>query len=244
VQIEFVLDYRSPYCYLANTQVKGLGAQISYMPVDIVSVMNKVNNQPSTMCPPKARYAGVDAVRWARHYGVPFSPNDGVLEALKKGRVDKTLFSRAGVAAKELGIFEQVSDALLKTICAGTDDLTTSKGRSSFLVSRSIQSDLWEIAASPEIARQLAANDQNAAERGAFGVPTFFVGEEMFFGNDRLPFVKPDWRRRTRERAIEDEAHIDHGSKTGRRYLHRTAFCDGRISCRYDCSGRATAAHS
>jgi len=190
VQVEFVLDYRSPYCYLANTRVKRLGAQTVYTPVDIVSVMKKVNNQPSTICPPKAKYAGVDAARWARHYDVPFSPNGGVLEALKQGRLDKTLFSRVGVAAKEMGIVEQVSDALLEVVWAGTDDLTTGKGRSSFLVSRSIPSDLWDIAASPEIAQQLAVNDQNAAERGVFGVPTFFVDGEMFFGNDRLQFVE------------------------------------------------------
>jgi len=107
-----------------------------------------------------------------------------------QGRLDKTLFSRVGVAAKEMGIVEQVSDALLGVVWAGTDDLTTSKGRSSFLVSRSIPSDLWDIAASPEIAQQLAVNDQNAAERGVFGVPTFFVDGEMFFGNDRLQFVE------------------------------------------------------
>jgi 2-hydroxychromene-2-carboxylate isomerase len=190
VQAEFVLDYRSPYCYLANTQMKRLGAQIVYTPVDIVSVMKKVNNQPSSMCPPKAKYAGIDAARWARHYDVPFSPNGGVLEALKQGQLDKTLFSRVGVAAKEMGIFEQVNDALLEAVWAGADDLTTDKGRSSFLASRSIRSDLWEIAGSPEIAHQLAANDQNAAERGVFGIPTFFVDGEMFFGNDRLHFVR------------------------------------------------------
>jgi 2-hydroxychromene-2-carboxylate isomerase len=109
---------------------------------------------------------------------------------LKQGQLDKTLFSRFGVAAKEMGIFEQVNDALLEAVWAGADDLTTDKGRSSFLASRSIRSDLWEIAASPEIAHQLAANDQNAAERGVFGIPTFFVDGEMFFGNDRLHFVR------------------------------------------------------
>jgi 2-hydroxychromene-2-carboxylate isomerase len=190
VQAEFVLDYRSPYCYLANTQVKRLGAEIVYTPVDIVSVMRKVNNQPSTMCPPKAQYGWVDTTRWARHYDVPFSPNGGVLEALKQGRLDKTLFLRVGVAAKEMGIFEQVTDALFEAVWAGADDLTTGEGRSSFLVNRSIRPDLWDIASSPEIARQLAANDQNAADRGVFGVPTFFVDGEMFFGNDRLQFVK------------------------------------------------------
>jgi len=68
MRIEFIFDYRSPYSYLANTQLKGLGADVDYKPVDIVAVMKKVNNQPSPLCPPKARYAGIDAARWARLY--------------------------------------------------------------------------------------------------------------------------------------------------------------------------------
>jgi hypothetical protein len=53
VSVDFFLDYRSE-------------------PVDIVAVMRKVNNQPSPLCPPKARYAGIDAQRWAEHYDVVF----------------------------------------------------------------------------------------------------------------------------------------------------------------------------
>jgi 2-hydroxychromene-2-carboxylate isomerase len=52
MQIQFILDYRSPYAYLANTQIMSMGVQIKYEPVEIVSVMKRVNNQPSPMCPP------------------------------------------------------------------------------------------------------------------------------------------------------------------------------------------------
>jgi 2-hydroxychromene-2-carboxylate isomerase len=66
-----------PVLLFGQSQVKRLGVQIVYTPVDIVSVMKKVTNQPSTMCPPKAKYAGIDSARWARHYDIPFSPNGG-----------------------------------------------------------------------------------------------------------------------------------------------------------------------
>jgi 2-hydroxychromene-2-carboxylate isomerase len=84
--VDFIDDYRSPYSYLTDTRLKKLGADIAYKPIDIISVMKAVNNQPSPMCPPKARCAGADAGRWAKHYRIPFFPNAGLLQATGAGR--------------------------------------------------------------------------------------------------------------------------------------------------------------
>jgi 2-hydroxychromene-2-carboxylate isomerase len=127
MQVQFVLDYRSPYAYLANTQIASLGAQVSYEPVDILSVMKEVNNQPSPMCPPKAKYAGLDATRWAKHYGVPFSPNMALLAALRQGDLENDLLSRAGIAGQLLGVFQQTNDALFSAVWSGVDDLSTGR---------------------------------------------------------------------------------------------------------------------
>ena len=116
MQVQFILDYRSPYAYLANTQIMSMGVQIEHKPVEIVSVMKRVNNQPSPMCPPKAKYAGLDAARWAKHYGVPYSPNRPLLEALRTGQLKSDLLSRAGIAAQKLGAFQQVNDALFGAV--------------------------------------------------------------------------------------------------------------------------------
>jgi 2-hydroxychromene-2-carboxylate isomerase len=188
--IQFVLDYRSPYAYLANTQIAALGTQITYEPVDILWVMKKVNNQPSPMCPPKAKYAAVDATRWAKIYRVPFAPNWALLEALRNGHCENALFSRAGIAGQRLGIFEEVNDALFGAVWAGSDDLASAAGRSQFAASRALPDELWEMAESAEVEESLAANSERAVACGVFGVPTFFVDDEMFFGNDRLDFIK------------------------------------------------------
>jgi 2-hydroxychromene-2-carboxylate isomerase len=190
MMIQFVLDYRSPYAYLANTQISALGAQITHEPVDILWVMKKVNNQPSPMCPPKAKYAALDATRWAKLYGVPFAPNWALLEALRDGRCKSDLFSRAGIAGQQLGVFEQVNNALFSAVWAGSDDLASAKGRSQFAAIRALPDELWEMAESAEVEERLAANGERAVARGVFGVPTFFVNDEMFFGNDRLDFIK------------------------------------------------------
>jgi 2-hydroxychromene-2-carboxylate isomerase len=52
--VDFIYDYHSPYSYLTDTRLKKLGADIACKPIDIISVMKAVNNQPSPMCPPAA----------------------------------------------------------------------------------------------------------------------------------------------------------------------------------------------
>ena len=190
MQVQFILDYRSPYAYLANTQIMSMGVQIEHKPVEIVSVMKRVNNQPSPMCPPKAKYAGVDAARWAKHYGVPYSPNRPLLEALRTGQLKSDLLSRAGIAAQKLGAFQQVNDALFGAVWGCSAALTSAVDRLDFLTSRALPLELWDIAESAEIQELLDANGERAIAQGVFGVPTFFVDGEMFFGNDRLDFVK------------------------------------------------------
>ena len=190
MQVQFVLDYRSIYSYLANTQMKTLGAPVDYQPVDIVAVMKEVNNQPSPLCPPKARYSHVDATRWAGRYGVPLSANRALFDAMRQGALKGALLSRAGVAAQRMGIFEQVNDALFSAVWASSEDLVTEEGHSQFAVSRGIPAELWQVAESPDVATQLADNNARAVANGVFGAPTFFVDQEMFFGNDRLSFVR------------------------------------------------------
>ncbi|MGC1304139.1 MAG: 2-hydroxychromene-2-carboxylate isomerase [Caulobacteraceae bacterium] len=190
MHIDFYLDYRSPYAFLAATQLGQLGVEIVHKPLDVVAVMKAVNNQPSPLCPPKAKYALGDAMRWAKHYGVDFAPNRALLGALRAGVIDGALLPRVALAAQGLGVFEQANDALFRAVWASDVDLATEDGRAAFLDSHGLPKSLWDVAADPDIALKLASLNDEAAARGVFGVPTFFLGEEMFFGNDRLTFIK------------------------------------------------------
>jgi 2-hydroxychromene-2-carboxylate isomerase len=190
MQIDFVLDYRSPYAYLASTQIGAFGVDVRYQPVDIVWVMKQVNNQPTPMCPAKSRYAGIDAARWALQYAVPFSPNRALLDAMRQGRIKGDLMSRAALAGQQLGAFAQVNRALFLAVWAGSDDLESAEGRAQFAARHDLPQELWDMAESAEVEAKLVANNEDAVKRGVFGVPTFFVGDDMFFGNDRLGFIK------------------------------------------------------
>ncbi|MEC5406523.1 2-hydroxychromene-2-carboxylate isomerase [Paraburkholderia sp. MPAMCS5] len=190
MHVQFVLDYRSIYSYLANSQVKTLGATIDYELVDIVAVMKEVNNQPSPLCPPKLRYSRIDAGRWAQRYDLPLAPNKALLNAMKEGHLPNALLSRAGLAAQQMGVFDRVNEALFNVVWTGAEDLSTSEARLKFAANHHLPAALWEVADSPEVVAQLNANNERAIENGVFGVPTFFVDQDMFFGNDRLSFVK------------------------------------------------------
>ena len=141
VRIEFISDYRSPYSYLANARLKKAGVSVDHKPLDIVAVMELVNNQPSPKCPAKARYARIDAQRWANLYGVEFSPNRAVLQAMGAGAFDGATLSRAALVAQRLGIFDQLNDALFEAMWAGEDDLASEEGRSQFLRNKNIAVD-------------------------------------------------------------------------------------------------------
>ncbi|MEM5428649.1 2-hydroxychromene-2-carboxylate isomerase [Cupriavidus oxalaticus] len=188
--LQFVFDYRSPYAYLANTRVADLDVGIDYRPVDVLMVMRQVNNQPSPECPAKARYARLDAGRWAGLYGVPLAPNAALLQAMARKDFDGTWLSRAGLAAIELGVFDMAHPALFEAAWASSGDLLSAEGRAAFLRQRGIDADIWHRAGATDIHDRLAQLSSDAADRGVFGVPAFFVGTELFFGNDRLDFVR------------------------------------------------------
>ncbi|HCF6450001.1 2-hydroxychromene-2-carboxylate isomerase [Pseudomonas aeruginosa] len=190
MNLQFVFDYRSPYAYLANTRLPQLNHPISYIPVDILAVMKQVNNQPSPTCPAKSKYSGIDAARWAAIYQVPLNPNAGFFQAMRAGQIDGALLVRVALSAQEAGAFGPVHEALFQAVWAGAEDLVTPEGQANFLRKLDVDVDLWQIADSSAIREQLTAKDDEAARRGVFGVPTFFCDDEMFFGNDRLDFVR------------------------------------------------------
>jgi 2-hydroxychromene-2-carboxylate isomerase len=107
------------------------------------------------------------------------------------GRFDGALLLCVDLAARELGLFDSVHKALFEAVWASAADLTTEEGRKSFFGARGIEVDeVWRLASDQRIGELLATRGEEAIERGVFGVPTFFVGGEIFFGNDRLEFVR------------------------------------------------------
>ena len=186
--VEFFFDVGSPTVYLAATQLSKIagrhGAPVLWRPFLLGGVFKATGNVSPATVPAKSRYMGHDLERFARRYEVPFLFNPffpvntlalmrGAVAYQQQGRLDQyieAIFSAMWVTGKNMNEPTIVAE-VLDTIGIGAQE---------FLVAIAAQ----------DVKDKLKSNTEEAVERGAFGAPTFFVGDEMFFGQDRLDFVE------------------------------------------------------
>ena len=189
-RLDLFFDFRSPYSYLAFTQLRQMDVDIALRPMQVLKVMDAVGNVPTTItCAAKGRYARTDLGRWAGRYGIAINPSDMRAN-------DGDACSRAVLAAPTREAAEAVTLALYRAGWSEGKPLAT---RSDILaVIEAAGIDTGPLAAgmdSEEITAGLAANTAEAVARGVFGAPTILIGEAMFFGNDRLDFVREELAR-------------------------------------------------
>lgn len=183
--VAFHFDYRSPYSYLALTQVRDL--DLTLHPFDVIDVMKRVGNTPTTItCKVKGEYAAADLGRWAARYGVPLSRNPMMRE------IDGRRLLRATLAIPDGPERRKAAEALFKAMWGEPAPLGSPAEIADYLASAGVagsaglagQMDREELEASLDKANAAAA------EKGVFGSPSFFVGSTLFFGNDRLDFLR------------------------------------------------------
>lgn len=190
-QIEFCFDFISPYSYIALHALPhilgDIDAELVYKPMFLGAVMQQTGNRPPGMVPAKAAYMQQDIQRSCAHYGIDFRMHPlfpmmntrPVLRAacaLADSRDEQASFIRT--------IFHHVWAAPepLKT-----DDLAQVEA-----VCNAAGLDGGRIVALSEEAsakNAMIANTDSAIARGAFGAPSFFVGDALFFGHDRLDYA-------------------------------------------------------
>ncbi|QMW21583.1 2-hydroxychromene-2-carboxylate isomerase [Sandaracinobacteroides saxicola] len=184
-RIELFFDFRSPYSYLAFTQLLQIEAALVLRPMQVLKVMAQVGNTPTTLlCKPKGAYANIDLARWASRYGIALNPSDMM-------RNDGDGCARAVLAVGSPEDAVAVATILYRAIWSEGVALTGTQEIIAALSAAGLETDT--IAAridSQAVAALLAANSDEAAQRGVFGSPTMFVGDQMFFGNDRLDFLR------------------------------------------------------
>ncbi|HVM99483.1 MAG TPA: 2-hydroxychromene-2-carboxylate isomerase [Caulobacteraceae bacterium] len=184
--LDFYFDYRSPYAYLAQTQVRKLGVDIAWRPFEILQLMDQVGNVPTSItCKPKGKYLGVDLMRWVAMYKVPFQRHP------QSGDIDARRLLRATLAAAELGQADAAVGAIFGAYWGSGAPLATPEDVVAVLAGAGVSKpDLLARIDAPELDAALDAATDEAAVRGVFGAPTMYVGDEMFFGNDRFDFVR------------------------------------------------------
>jgi 2-hydroxychromene-2-carboxylate isomerase len=184
--LDFYFDYRSPYAYLAQTQVRKLGVEIAWRPFEILQLMDQVGNVPTSItCKPKGRYLGADLMRWVAMYKVPFQRHP------QSGAIDARRLLRATLAAAELGQVDAAVGATFGAYWGSGAPLATAEDVVAVLNRAGVGApDLAARIDAPDLDAALDVATGEAAARGVFGAPTMYVGDEMFFGNDRFDFVR------------------------------------------------------
>lgn len=187
-QLEFLFDYGSPFSYLADTQLAALarrtGAAIIYTPVLLGAVLKATGNSSPMTVAAKGRYMGVELKRWAQRYHVPPPANAHF-------PINTIRLMRGAVASRGLGLFDRYHGAVYDAFWARGLNLGDDAVWRGVLETHGLPGE--EIAAAIEtsaVKDELRVNTEQAVARGMFGAPTFFVGDEMFWGNDRLDWVE------------------------------------------------------
>lgn len=183
---EFFYDFSSPYSYLASTQVERVareaGAAVRFRPFFLGGVFKAVNGHPPFETPAKFQHMIVDLARWAKRYRVPFNMP-------AQFPVPSITALRAALAAEKAGQLVPFSHAMFRAVWADSKEIGDPAQIVSIARAAGLDAEPF-VAAAAEHKDALRAQTEEAVSRGAFGAPTFFVGDELFLGNDRLDFVK------------------------------------------------------
>ena len=188
-QVEYFFDVGSPTSYLAWTQLPRIaaaaGAPILWRPMLLGGVFKATGNASPVQVPAKGRWMGADIARWAKRYGVPFRFNPHFpINTLTLMR------GAAGLQMRRPEDFERYLATIYEAMWKEGANLGDPGVLAATLAAAGFDADAFQqLVADPEVKARLVATTEEAVARGVFGAPTFFVGDEMFFGQDRLDFV-------------------------------------------------------
>ncbi len=185
--VEFFFDVGSPSSYLAWTQLPGIAAgaqaQIVWRPMLLGGVFKATGNQSPVAIPSKGRYVLQDFARFAKRYGVPMAFNPYF-------PINTLALMRGAAGYLDSDAFQPYLRAVFEAIWVRQQNLGKPEIVAEVLSAAGLDIAEFERLINDEAVKQrLKDNTEEAVKRGVFGAPTFFVGDEMHFGQDRLDFV-------------------------------------------------------
>jgi 2-hydroxychromene-2-carboxylate isomerase len=189
-QVEFFFDFGSPTAYLAYTQLPRIAmecrAEIVWRPMLLGGVFKATGNQSPVMIKAKGAWMFNDMARWARRYGVRLEKNPHfIINTLTVMR------GAAGLQLRDPDHFLKYVDVMYRAMWEKPVNLGDPAVVAATLNDAGFDPAAFAaLVADPEVKQKLIADTEAAVQRGVFGAPTMFVGEDMFFGQDRLEFVQ------------------------------------------------------
>ena len=188
--VDFYFDVGSPAAYIAWQRLPAIcaevGAGIDYRPMLLGGVFQATGNQSPLQIPAKGRYVMDDLERFARRHGVPFRHNPFFpinTLMLMRGAI--------GLQLREPARMIPYVDTVYRAIWAEGRDMNDPAVVAGVLQAAGFDpAGVLALASDPQVKERLKAATQEAVGRGVFGAPTFFVDGLMYWGQDRLDFVK------------------------------------------------------
>ena len=200
VKVEFHFDFGSPNAYLAHRVIPQIeqrtGVNFVYVPVLLGGIFKATNNRS-----PFERLAGIknkpeyerrETERFVRRHNI-LSFNFNTFFP-----VNTLTLMRGAVAAQVLDVFDRYVDEVYRHMWADPKKMDDPQVLHTALEESKLDADaLLQLTQDPDVKSRLVENTRCSVERGAFGSPTFFVGDEIFFGKDRLRDVEEEILRHT-----------------------------------------------
>jgi len=188
---DFFYDLGSPYSYLASTRLEGIeqrtGARARLVPITLGGLRKATGHQLPP--PQQLKYMSEDTARWAHEYGVK-------MQIPRAFPISTIQALRACVAAERAGKGREAMHALFHVYWAEGDDISDAAVIERALTMAGLSGkEILAATQEQEVKDGLRRNTDLALARGVFGVPTLFVGERSFWGNDRLQFAEAELRR-------------------------------------------------
>lgn len=188
-KVEFHFDFGSPNAYLAHRAIPQIeartGASFSYVPVLLGGVFKATNNVSPAISlqgiKNKSEYTRIETKRWLINYGLePYTPNPHF-------PVNTLQIMRGAVYAQQADIFEAYVDSVFANMWQQALKMDEPE-----IVSKALQAaglpmaDIVAGASDPAIKKELIDNTEASVNRGTFGSPTFYLGDDIYFGKDSL----------------------------------------------------------
>ena len=193
VKVEFHFDFGSPNAYLSHLVIpeieKRTGVKFEYVPVLLGGVFKLTNNRSPAQSlagiKNKPDYERLEMTRFIKRHGIthfqsnPFFP------------VNTLMMMRGAIAARSLGAFERYVDEMYRNMWADPKKMDDPNVFRAALDDAALPTaKIFELIETKPVKDELIENTNRSVERGTFGSPTFYVGNEIFFGKDRLRDVE------------------------------------------------------
>ena len=195
VRAEFHFDFGSPNAYLSHLVLpaieKRTGVRFAYVPVLLGGVFKATGNVSPAVSlrgiKNKGEYTALETRRFLQKHGITrYAPNPFF-------PVNTLQIMRGSVAAKRLGCFERYVDEVYRHMWADPKKMDEPAVIEAALVESGLPAaELLALASDPAVKQELLENTERSVARGTFGSPTFYVGDEIFFGKDRLREVEEE----------------------------------------------------